>query len=313
MKNPALETYLFPRYLAAKKSVDDRALNQQVWQGLRQELPQSNRQKPLRVLEVGCGIGTMLERMLDWGLFTFASYTGVDVMPENIERAWWRINQWAGEHAMQSAMQDNTLILQDSQRWVSVRFETCDIFDFIATQSRQQTWDLLVAHAFLDLVDIPAALPELFGLVKPGGLYYFTLNFDGATLLEPSIDLVFDELVERLYHQSMDQRITAGKPSGDSRAGRHLFQHLTHAGARIKAAGSSDWVVFADKGVYPADEAYFLHFILHFFETTLMGNPRLDAHRFRDWLTQRQAQVESGELVYIAHQLDFCGKFGTEP
>jgi len=312
MKNPASETYLFPRYLAAKKSVDDRALNQQVWQNLRQDLPNSGRKKPLQVLEAGCGIGTMLERMLDWGLITYASYTGVDAMPENIETARSRINQWAGEHSMQSSMQNNTLNLQDSQRWMSVQFETSDIYDFIASRSGQQTWDLIVAHAFLDLIDIPAALPKLFGLLRPGGLYYFTINFDGASLLEPVIDPSFDELVERLYHQSMDQRITTGNPSGDSRAGRHLFQHLIHAGARIKAAGSSDWVVFAHHGVYPADEAYFLHFILHFFETALMGNPQLDPHRFRDWMTQRRAQVEAGELVYIAHQLDFYGKFGTE-
>jgi len=310
MKYPTPETYLFPHYLAAKKSVDDRALNLQVWQSLRQALPRSDRQKPVRVLEVGCGIGTMLERMLDWGLFTFASYTGVDAMPENIEAAWSRIDQWAGEHTMQSSMQNNPLNLQDSQREVSVQFEKADIFDFIASQSGQQTWDLLVAHAFLDLVDIPAALPKLFSLLKPGGLYYFTINFDGASLLEPAIDPAFDELVERLYHQTMDQRVTAGIPSGDSQAGRHLFQHLTHAGARIKAAGSSDWVVFANHGVYPADEAYFLHFILHFFETALMGNPQLDAHRFRDWLVKRQAQVETGDLIYIAHQLDFFGSYG---
>jgi SAM-dependent methyltransferase len=310
MKNLAPEPYLFPHYLAAKKSVDDRALNRHVWQSLCQALPLSNPQKPLRVLEVGCGIGTMLERMLDWQLFNCASYTGLDAMPENIETAWSRINRWADEHAMQSSRQNDTLLMQDSQRWLSVKFHTADLFDFIAVQAEQQTWDLLVAHAFLDLVDIPSALPKLFSLLQPGGLFYFTINFDGASLLEPAIDPAFDELVERLYHLSMDQRITAGKPSGDSRAGRHMFQHLIHAGASITAAGSSDWVVFANHGVYPADEAYFLHFILHFYETALMGNPGLDARRFQDWLAQRHTQVEDGKLVYIAHQLDFYGSYG---
>ena len=59
--------YSFPRYLAAKKSVDDRALNRRVWETLAQSLPAAS-PAPLRVLEVGAGIGTMLERLLESGL-----------------------------------------------------------------------------------------------------------------------------------------------------------------------------------------------------------------------------------------------------
>ena len=42
---------------------------------------------PLRVLEVGCGIGTMVERLLDWGLLVRAAYTGIDVEAEFIRAA----------------------------------------------------------------------------------------------------------------------------------------------------------------------------------------------------------------------------------
>ena len=73
-------------------------------------------------------------------------------------------------------------------------------------------------------------------------------------------------------------------------------------------AGSSDWVVFAGPDGYPADEAYFLRFSLHFFEETLTNHPDLDAAAFADWLAQRHAQIDAAELVYIAHQLDFFGK-----
>ncbi len=55
----------FSRYLTAKRTVDDRALNRQVWHTLRENLPRRNR---LRVLEIGGGIGTMVERIADWGL-----------------------------------------------------------------------------------------------------------------------------------------------------------------------------------------------------------------------------------------------------
>jgi len=106
----------------------------------------------------------------------------------------------------------------------------------------------------------------------------------------------------------MDERLTAGQPSGDSQAGRHLFSHLRTAGVELLDAGSSDWVVFAGPNGYPADEAYFLHFIIHTIDTALAGHPNLDPVRFTDWIARRHAQVDRGELVYLAHQLDFLGR-----
>lgn len=276
--------YSFTRYLAAKKTVDDRALNGQVWQALGKAMPAP----PVRVLEVGAGIGTMAERLVEHGFIQQAHYTAIDSQPENIAAARQRL------HSLPTA--------------VSLELETIDLFEFVVRERGRRTWDLLIAHAFLDLMDIPATLPQLFALLPPGGLFYFSLNFDGATILEPAIDPELDALIERLYHQTMDERITAGKPSGDSQSGRHLFTHLQQARATILAAGSSDWVVFAGESGYAADEAYFLHFIIHTIQTALTGHPALDANRFADWVTQRHAQIESGELVYIAHQLDFLGR-----
>jgi len=56
----------FIRYLAAKQPLDDRSLNRQVWDTLMQAVRDRPNPAPLKVLEVGCGIGTMLERLLDW-------------------------------------------------------------------------------------------------------------------------------------------------------------------------------------------------------------------------------------------------------
>ena len=69
--------YSFTRYLAAKKTVDDRALNHRVWQSLSAALPPFPPGTPLRLLEIGAGIGTMLERMLAWDLLSNAEYTGI--------------------------------------------------------------------------------------------------------------------------------------------------------------------------------------------------------------------------------------------
>lgn len=273
--------YSFPRYLAAKKTVDDRALNWHVWQAMAEALP-----VPVRILEVGAGIGTMVERFAQHGLLTQAEYTAVDNQPDNTAEARRRVKH-LGDH---------------------IHLETSDLFDFIRREQGQQTWDLLIAHAFLDLMDIPATLPQLFSLLKPGGHFYFTINFDGATIFQPALDAALDAQIEQLYHRTMDERLTNGRPSGDSRSGRHLFRQLSQAGGKILAAGSSDWVVFAGDDGYPADEAYFLQFIIKTMQQALTGHPELDQARFKTWIQQRQSQIERNELVYIAHQIDFWGR-----
>jgi SAM-dependent methyltransferase len=271
--------------LSAKKTVDNRALNGPVWQALAAAM--ENMQSP-QILEVGAGIGTMVERLVERGVLREGVYTAVDAIPENIAIA--------------------QAHLQNLSPTIQLELEAIELFDFGAREQGQRQWDLLIAHAFLDLMDIPATLPLLFSLLPPDGFFYFTLNFDGTTILQPTIDAAFDAHIERLYHRTMDERITAGKPSGDSQSGRHLFQHLRQAGAQILAAGSSDWVVFADEVGYAIDEAYFLHFIIETMRGALAGHPGLDNGRFRNWIAQRHAQIEAGELVYIAHQLDFFGR-----
>jgi len=292
--------YSFPKYLLAKQTVDDRALNAGVFNALRSALPAG---RPVRIVEVGAGIGSMLKRLAAWGLLEQAEYTAVDESAENIAYGrtwlpgWFRENDWRAEAATDG------ISLSAGERRVQALLIAADFFEYARSQPTPA--DLLVAHAFLDLLPLPASLGPLLKLLKPGGLGWLTLNFDGATIFEPAIDPAFDALVEDLYHRSMDERLTSGRPSGDSRTGRHLFTALREAGAEILEAGPSDWVVFPHQGEYPAEEVYFLHFILHFFETALGGHPALDPSRFAAWLEKRHSQVECGELVYIAHQLDF--------
>lgn len=310
----------FIQYLEAKKSVDDRALNRGVWQSLVSHLPAASRERPLRVLEAGCGIGTMLERLLEWGLAPHLDYSGFDYDPANIARAAERFPDWAGRQGYQVAWLGDTgspgwrLERQPPERQspaclsAVARLEIADLFDRVRSPGDSPGWDLVVAHAFLDLVDLSTALPLLFDQLEPGGHFYFTLNFDGVTVLEPAgEDPAFDTLVERLYHQTMDERLARGRRSGDSRTGRHLFAQLLDAGAQLLAAGASDWVVFPGVQGYTQEEALFLHSILDTIELALRGRPELDAGQFAAWISERHAQVEGSELVYIAHQLDFAG------
>jgi ubiquinone/menaquinone biosynthesis C-methylase UbiE len=282
--------YTFARYLAAKRSVDDRALNRGVWRALQSALAGRAPGAPLRVLEVGAGIGSMIERCLEWGLFANiadpVSYLAIDNNAENIACA--------------------TQRLRARETEIDLCLEAADFFEFASRPQMQSQFDLIIAHAVLDLLDLQRALPLLAGLLAAGGLGYLTINFDGLTSLEPTIDPAFDDAVEAIYHRTMDERVTDGVQSGDSRTGRHLFRELAAHGYTIHSAGASDWVVFgAGQQGYPDDEAYFLHFIVHTLDGALCGRSELDQQCFARWVEQRHRQIDAGELVYIAHQLDF--------
>jgi len=289
--------YSFPHYLLSKQSVDDRALNQNVLHVLKTNLPAA----PIQIIEVGAGIGTMLTRLVRWGVVTKADYVLVDEMAENIQTAREWIPLWAVESGLGvEKIEHDQLRVFDQTRDIRIHFECADVFDFI--QKNKTPADLLIAHAFLDLLPMPESMPSLLALTRH--LAWLTVNFDGGTSLEPTVDAALDEQIERLYHATMDSRATGG----DSRAGRHLFSHLQKAGADVLAAGASDWVVHPVNKKYPADEEYFLNFILHFFEESLTGHADLDGAAFVNWLEKRRAQIERGELVYIAHQMDFLAK-----
>ncbi|MGB1253682.1 MAG: SAM-dependent methyltransferase [Candidatus Promineifilaceae bacterium] len=275
----------FSRYLSSKKTLDDRALNRYVWDTLKATLPN----KRLRIVELGAGIGTMIERVVEWDLVTQADYHAIDMSAANIQVLEDRVRQLACDGICVSA-------------------ETANIFDYIA--SNPQRCDLLIAHHFLDLLPLEQALPKLLSLLKPNGYFYFTLNFDGITAFEPSVHPSFDEQIERLYHATMDDRPTGG----DSKCGRHLLQLLRECGADLLASGSSDWVVHSEPNSrYHADEAYFLHFIISTIESALAAHPALDAEQFARWVDTRHAQIDRGELMYFAHQLDVFGRITSPP
>jgi SAM-dependent methyltransferase len=305
---PIPTDFSYPRYLAAKKSVDDRALNRQVLETLAQTLRPRQESGPLKLLEVGCGIGTMIERLWDWGILTNAEYTAVDLLPENIAEAKTRLPAFAqGRGAQVAETAEGQLLLTNPHRSFKVTLESIDVFDFANREAGRSAWDVLLAHAFLDLVNLESAVPHLFGLLKPGGWFYFTLNFDGATLFLPTLDQDLDALIEKLYHGTMDNRLIDGKPSGSSQTGRLLLNLLPGFGGRILAAGSSAWVVFPDSGGYLGDEAYFLHHLVDTVYGAVRGQPLLPEEVLQQWTSRRHKQIEGGELSYIAHQLDFFG------
>jgi len=253
----------FPRYLEAKRSVDDRALDQRVVDRLRRELEEM---PTPALLDVGCGTGIGVDRLLSWGVVSSPRVTAVDRNAELVAAA------------------ENRLRARIGGTYVASTLET-----FAAEGRNREGFDLVVAHAVLDDVDLPDAIGHLLALTRPGGLLYCPITFDGESIFEPADP--DDQGVLTLYHASMEQ-------TGSPRTGRRLFEYLRDEDVEILSVGSSDWIVFADDGTYPAEEAFFLEAILSFVETAV-GEPALE------WAKRRRRQLADGSLVYIAHQLDF--------
>jgi SAM-dependent methyltransferase len=289
-------------YLNAKKSIDDRSLNAHVWSELWQHLPEP----PLRILELGAGIGTMIERMLERGKLRQASYTALDLNSSVITAAQRRLSRWAADHKLKVDPSENTLALHGDDLNLKVTFLKGDVTGDLKDQVGAE-WDLLMGHALLDLVDIPTVLPSLLALIRPGGLFYFTLTFDGLTHFEPGIDADLDRRIIRHYHQTMDERRYMDQPAGASQSGRRLLGELSRLGADILAAGASDWVIHPQENGYPDQDATFLEMILDTIEHALGEHGELPQEDLDLWLRKRRQQLADAELIYLAHQLDVCG------
>jgi hypothetical protein len=292
-------TFDHARYLAAKATVDDRALNRRVLAELCRLLPAGAPQ----VLEVGAGLGTMVARLLAWDAVGAGEYLLLDADRQLLDcsRRW--LLDWAVARGLRSDLLPDGLRVGD----LRVRLVHAELGSYLAA-GHGALADVLIANAVLDLVDVPAILPGLLRLLVPGGVYWFTINYDGESIFEPGHP--HDELIMQAYHRDMDERFRYGRPAGESRTGRRLFHYLRAAGAPALAAGSSDWVVSAGPdGNYPGDEAYFLHSILNTIQNALANRrDRVEPADLADWLAERGRQLAAGELVYIAHQLDFMGR-----
>lgn len=290
------------RYLLAKRTVDDRALNRLVADAVRTGMDECPHRP--RVLELGAGVGTMVARVVDWQILKAADYVVLDSDLESLSFAREWLASWAAARGFQvESRADGMHVSGAGDVDIDLRIIHTELGAFLDEQ-RSDRFDLIVANAVLDLVDLPRAVPHVLSLLASRGIYWFSVNFDGETIFLP--ENAADAQILSVYHESMNQRTRVGMGGGDSRTGRKLFGVLRASGARIDKAGSSDWVVFAGADGYVSEERYFLEYILHTIQSTLSSRP-VAAEVVQRWMETRHAQLARGELVYIAHQLDLCG------
>jgi SAM-dependent methyltransferase len=306
------DSHRYIRYLAAKREIDDRALSQSVWRKLRRRLRQADRRGPLAVIEMGGGIGTMFDRVLDWALTPHLRYTLIEANRDYLAE-------------FESRLKPLPFISTDSENryhgqapsgvTFTLEISCDDIFAVIDDPNMFFRYDLVMAHAVMDLVNIPETLNGFQRLLRPGGLLYLTLNYDGVTCFLPQWEPEFEEMLVSRYHLSMDNRIIGGRFSGSSQSGRQLILHLLSAKLPLIAVGNSDWIVFPQHGGYTGDEAFFLEMIIHTIQRQSQQDGAVDQHKLARWAKHRITQITAGELIFMARNLDIlCGSAaGKQP
>lgn len=240
------ETFDYVAYLDIKKAIDDRSLNADVWQSmLKWTREKCQQDSSIHILEIGAGIGTMIERLLERLSPASVLYQAVEPEPAFASAARSRLQHWAQNRGLVFSEIDPlnwVLAGNDCEyriNWICA--EAGNLDNFVAPRS----CDLLIAHAVVDLLPVPELLPRLMEKLNVDGAYYFSLNYAGETNFDP--EHPSDQLLMRAYNRDMDKRHQQGSWQA-SLTGKNLGSWLHDQGHRTITEGPSDWQLESGDG-----------------------------------------------------------------
>jgi hypothetical protein len=307
-------SYTLSRYLTAKQTVDERALNRRVEERFYAELArQAEGEEALTIVDLGAGLGPTARRVIraveDERVAPSVRsivYHLVDQSPQLMAEARANVQDWMSERDYEVDERTGELICSRGERAVVFCFHATGAAPFLRTELTEKA-NAVIAQSFLDLVNVAQTLKHIRQNTTPGALLYFPLTFDGTTRFLPTPSPTVSERIVNYYHESM-QRETPHGPTSGAETGRALLETLPGIGSFLEV-GSSDWLVYPQaNGTYKGAEAYFLHHILHFVEEELEADDRLPSDDLSDWIAHCRNAVEEGRLIYQASQLDVLAR-----
>jgi hypothetical protein len=294
-------------FLTAKRTIEDRALNQRVFDRFVTELAActATDSEPVRIVEIGSGTGSMIARLAAWDAFpSTVSYRAVDLDAETVATARRQLPEWLRAAGYTVDRESDQLVARQTNsdgtdQTLEITLEVGDGF------SITDEADAVIAAAVLDLVDLEPAVDDLKSLFGDGGLLYAPITFNGSTSFTPVDPL--DSRIEQLYHRHMDE---IREQPGSSRAGQQLLSVLPAAGYRMLEAGGADWVIRPIDGTYPDAESTALTHLLSTVDGALADYPPdvIAPSRRTRWIETRTDHLARGELTLVAHHLDVLAR-----
>jgi SAM-dependent methyltransferase len=292
----------FADYLEAKLALDERSLNVDVRQAALERLTRTS--TVLRWLDVGTGTGSMIRRLLKTDLHRSLEITALDRDTRLLDIASTKISGELARLSYDVRPRGNAVEACKTDRQLRVDFRCCSLLEF---EPKPACYDLITAHAFMDIVPIGPAVSRFKAYLAAGGVLYATLNYDGDTALLPLYaDPAFEDAILDGYDASMEKRRVDAHATGGARSGRRLHQALRESDFDVLAYGSSDWNITPRSGVYRDRDADVLRPLLATIRKESERNPAIDADELARWYAMRTAQLERGELGIIVHQLDIA-------
>ena len=293
-----MDTSELEEYFEAKAFVDENSLHEPTKSLFLALAERANG----RILDLGCGSGKMLQRLLKWGIPQSTVYVGVDSDPRVLEPFERTFKALFGQ--VQTNANDNRVEIT-APGGIRILLYTQGAEDFLREQDQ---FEVITSCSFFDLVDVYSVLPLVYEKLRRGGWVYSVCNFAGETYFEPVISSELDEKVIRLYHDSMRQRnLALGIPGGEYCSGRKLAPVWQRCGGEVVSFGPSDWVICPRQGKYREEEHHLLQSILNFVAQALRGYSELTPEEIDFWIRERKRQLEDGRLIFVARNLDFLG------
>jgi SAM-dependent methyltransferase len=292
----------FAGYLKAKFALDERSLNREVrgaFLDALHSLPQ------IQCLDVGAGTCATLQRLLNSGLTTPLSLTALDRDPALLDIARQEAEGWLRALGLDPRIEAGAIRTQ-GERLTAIRFAVGELKDY----RPDRLYNVITAHAFLDIAPLPEALRLFAAWLQPGGYLYASLNYDGDTALLPVYeDADFEARLLGHYNHTMERRRVDGRATGGAYCGRRLHGLLPEYGFDILAYGSSDWNIAPFLGEYRDSDAVCLNALLEMIRAEGQSSGLFHQDQLERWREDRLQLLRRRRLGLIIHQLDLLGRY----
>lgn len=293
----------FRDFLDVKFGLDERSLNPAV----RSAFLGSLRDRPsLALLDIGTGSGASIWRLLNTDLVADLEITAVDRDDDLLELAYKRTMVLLGARGFKVSSSGRAIQGWRGRRGIAIEFITADLPGF--AREMPGCYDAVIAHALMDLLPAPLMARRIAGWLRPRGVFYATINYDGGTTLFPMYpDGELEDRILAVYDASMERWLD-GQPCGGARSGRRLHAALKECEFDILAYGSSDWNLTPVHGRYRDRDDLCLVTLLGMIRDEAERSGQIPAESLDLWFRRRSRQIETGELGLICHQIDLLAE-----